>query len=112
MTALAMSATLASAQGASRSVEERLRQLEAEQAAMKQQLAERDAVIQELKRELAVTRWRDRECRRTTSAVRQRPRGRRCRHRRLPPGRRRSCRLPARGAHAADGRDLGRLRPG
>jgi len=51
--ALAMSATLASAQGTSTSVEERLQRLEAEQAAMKQQLAERDAVIQELKRELA-----------------------------------------------------------
>jgi len=51
--ALAMSATLASAQGTSASVEQRLQQLEAEQAAMKQQLAERDAVIQELKRELA-----------------------------------------------------------
>jgi hypothetical protein len=48
-----MSATLASAQGTSTSVEERLQRLEAEQAAMKQQLAERDAVIQELKRELA-----------------------------------------------------------
>ena len=52
MTALAMSATVASAQGSSSSIEERLRQLEAEQAAMKQQLAERDAVIEELKREL------------------------------------------------------------
>ncbi len=41
--ALAMSATLASAQGTSVSVEERLQQLEAEQSAMKQQLAERDA---------------------------------------------------------------------
>jgi hypothetical protein len=51
--ALAMSATLASAQGTSVSVEQRLQQLEAEQAAMKQQLAERDAAIQELKRELA-----------------------------------------------------------
>lgn len=50
---LAMSATLASAQGTSSSVEERLQRLEAEQAAMKQQLAERDQVIQELKRELA-----------------------------------------------------------
>jgi hypothetical protein len=52
VTALALSVTLASAQGASPSIEERLRQLEAEQAAMKQQLAERDAVIEELKREL------------------------------------------------------------
>ncbi len=34
-------------------IEQRLQQLEAEQAAMKQQLAERDAAIQELKRELA-----------------------------------------------------------
>jgi hypothetical protein len=51
--ALALSATLASAQGASPSLEERLQKLEAEQAAMKQQLAERDAVIQELRRELA-----------------------------------------------------------
>jgi hypothetical protein len=49
-----MSATLASAQGTSTSIEDRLQRLEAEQAAMKQQLAERDAVIQELKRELAV----------------------------------------------------------
>ena len=52
VTALAMSATIASAQGVSPSIEERLRQLESEQAAMKQQLAERDAVIEELKREL------------------------------------------------------------
>jgi hypothetical protein len=52
VTALAMSATLASAQGVSPSIEERLRQLEADQAAMKQELAERDAVIEELKREL------------------------------------------------------------
>jgi len=51
--ALAMSATLASAQGTSTSIEERLQRLEAEQSAMKQQLAERDAMIQELKRELA-----------------------------------------------------------
>jgi|APFre7841882724_1041349.scaffolds.fasta_scaffold00531_7 hypothetical protein len=49
---LALSATLASAQGTSTSIEERLQQLEAEQAAIKQQLAERDAVIEELKREL------------------------------------------------------------
>jgi hypothetical protein len=47
-----MMATLASAQGTSTSIEERLQQLEAEQAAIKQQLAERDAVIEELKREL------------------------------------------------------------
>ena len=53
MVALGLSATLASAQGVSASVEQRLQQLEAEQAAMKQQLAERDAVIQELKREMA-----------------------------------------------------------
>ena len=52
VTALALSVTLASAQGASPSIEERLRQLETEQAAMKQQLAERDAVIEDLKREL------------------------------------------------------------
>jgi len=50
---LAMSASLACAQGANSSVEERLQRLEAEQSAMKQQLAERDAMIQELKRELA-----------------------------------------------------------
>jgi len=49
---LALSATLASAQVTPSSIEQRLQQLEAEQAAMKQQLAERDAVIQELKREL------------------------------------------------------------
>jgi Phosphate-selective porin O and P len=49
---LAMSATLASAQGTSTSIEERLQRLEAEQATMKQQLAERDAVIQELRKEL------------------------------------------------------------
>jgi hypothetical protein len=49
---LAMSATLASAQGTPSSLEERLQRLEAEQAAMKQQLAERDAMIQELRREL------------------------------------------------------------
>jgi hypothetical protein len=48
--ALAMSATLASAQGTPGSIEERLQRLEAEQSAMKQQLAERDAMIQELKR--------------------------------------------------------------
>jgi hypothetical protein len=49
---LTMSATLASAQSTSTTIEERLQRLEAEQSAMKQQLAERDAVIQELKREL------------------------------------------------------------
>ena len=52
--ALAMSATLASAQGTSTSIEERLQRLEAEQSAMKQQLAERDAMIKELKQELEV----------------------------------------------------------
>ncbi len=61
--ALAMSATLASAQGTSVSVEQRLQQLEAEQAAMKQQLAERDAAIQELKRELAAWAARRRRLR-------------------------------------------------
>jgi hypothetical protein len=50
---LALSASLACAQGTTLTIEQRLQQLEAEQAAMKQQLAERDAVIQELKRELA-----------------------------------------------------------
>jgi hypothetical protein len=50
---LGLAASMASAQGATVSVEERLQKLEAEQTAMKQQLAERDAVIQELKRELA-----------------------------------------------------------
>jgi hypothetical protein len=50
---LALSATIAGAQGIPASVEQRLQQLEAEQAAMKQQLAERDAVIQQLRRELA-----------------------------------------------------------
>jgi hypothetical protein len=49
---LALSASLACAQGSTLTIEQRLQQLEAEQAAMKQQLAERDAVIQELKREL------------------------------------------------------------
>jgi peptidoglycan hydrolase CwlO-like protein len=49
---LAMSASLACAQGTSGSIEERLQRLEAEQSAMKQQLAERDAMIQELKLEL------------------------------------------------------------
>ena len=50
--ALALSATLACAQGSMPTIEQRLQQLEAEQAAMKQQLAERDAVIEELRREL------------------------------------------------------------
>jgi hypothetical protein len=49
---LALSATLACAQGSTLTIEQRLQQLEAEQAAMKQQLAERDAVIQELRKEL------------------------------------------------------------
>ena len=47
-----MSATLASAQGTSASIEQRLQQLEAEQAAMKQQLADRDQLIQDLRKEL------------------------------------------------------------
>jgi len=51
-TVLALSASLACAQGSTLTIEQRLQQLEAEQAAMKQQLAERDAVIQELRREL------------------------------------------------------------
>jgi len=51
-TVLALSASLACAQGSTLTLEERLQRLEAEQAAMKQQLAERDAVIEELKREL------------------------------------------------------------
>ncbi len=54
VTALALSATLASAQGATPTVEQRLQQLEAEQAAMKQQLTERDKLIQDLRRELEV----------------------------------------------------------
>ena len=49
---LGLAASMASAQNAASSVEERLQKLEAEQSAMKQQLAERDAMIQELKREL------------------------------------------------------------
>jgi hypothetical protein len=49
---LAMSAALASAQGGAGSIEERLQRLEAEQAAMKQQLAERDQLIQDLREEL------------------------------------------------------------
>jgi hypothetical protein len=50
--ALALAATIASAEGAKPSLEERLLQLEAEQAAMRQQLTERDSEIQELRREL------------------------------------------------------------
>ena len=50
---LALSATLAAAQGATPTIEERLQQLEAEQAAMKQQLTERDKLIQDLRREAA-----------------------------------------------------------
>jgi hypothetical protein len=50
--ALALSAMVAAAQGATPSIEERLQQLEAEQAEMRQKLAERDAVIEELKNEL------------------------------------------------------------
>ena len=51
--ALAMAAPVTFAQGQpAGSIEERLQRLEAEQAAMKQQLAERDALIQELRREL------------------------------------------------------------
>jgi hypothetical protein len=50
--ALALSASLACAQGSTLTIERRLQQLEAEQAAMKQQLAERDAVIEELRKEL------------------------------------------------------------
>ena len=53
-TVLAAAASLASAQDGSGSVEQRLQRLEAEQAAMKQQLAERDELIEELKRELQV----------------------------------------------------------
>jgi hypothetical protein len=49
---LAMSATLAGAQGGAGSIEERLQRLEAEQAEMRQKLAERDAVIEELRKEL------------------------------------------------------------
>jgi len=49
---LAMSVTLASAQGTTGTIEQRLQQLEAEQAAMKQQLAERDRLIQDLRQEL------------------------------------------------------------
>jgi hypothetical protein len=50
--ALALSATLACAQGVAPTIEQRLQQLEAEQAAMKQQLAERDQLIQDLRKEL------------------------------------------------------------
>lgn len=50
--ALALSATLAGAQAASGTIEERLQKLEADQAAMQQQLAERDLMIQDLKKEL------------------------------------------------------------
>jgi len=49
---LAMSATVAGAQGGSGTIEERLQRLEAEQAVMKQQLAERDQLIQDLRKEL------------------------------------------------------------
>lgn len=50
--ALALAATIAGAEGAKPSLDERLQQLEAEQAAMRQQLAARDTEIQELRREL------------------------------------------------------------
>jgi hypothetical protein len=49
---LALSATLACAQDAAPTIEQRLQQLEAEQAAMKRQLAERDQLIQDLRKEL------------------------------------------------------------
>ncbi len=49
---LALAAAGASAAGPAPSIEQRLQQLEAEQAAMKQQLADRDAQIEELRREL------------------------------------------------------------
>jgi len=49
---LALSASLACAQGVAPTIEQRLQQLEAEQAAMKQQLADRDQLIQDLRREL------------------------------------------------------------
>jgi len=52
LTALMLSSSIAMAQSPPATVEERLQKLEAEQAAMKQQLAERDATIQELKKEL------------------------------------------------------------
>ena len=49
---LALSASLACAQGSTLTIEERLQKLEAEQSEMRRQLAERDAVIEELKKEL------------------------------------------------------------
>jgi hypothetical protein len=49
---LALSASLANAQGVAPTIEQRLQQLEAEQAAMKRQLAERDQLIQDLRKEL------------------------------------------------------------
>jgi len=49
---LALSASLACAQGVAPTIEQRLQQLEAEQAAMKQQLADRDQLIQGLRKEL------------------------------------------------------------
>jgi Phosphate-selective porin O and P len=49
---LALSASLACAQGVAPTIEQRLQQLEAEQAAMKQQLADRDQLIQDLRKEL------------------------------------------------------------
>jgi hypothetical protein len=49
---LALSAALACAQDATPTIEQRLQQLEAEQAAMKRQLAERDQLIQDLRKEL------------------------------------------------------------
>jgi hypothetical protein len=51
---LLLTATSTGAQVASPSIEQRLQQLEAEQAAMKQQLAERDRLIQDLRQELGV----------------------------------------------------------
>jgi len=50
--ALALSASLAFAQGSTLTIEQRLQKLEAEQSEMRRQLAERDAVIEELKKEL------------------------------------------------------------
>ena len=112
--ALAMSATLASAQGTSVSVEQRLQQLEAEQAAMKQQLAERDAAIQELKRELARQGGATAPVAGTTPAVPPAVAGSA-----VPPQAAASGQVQEAdrfagdaGSHAADGRDLGRLRPG
>jgi hypothetical protein len=49
---LALAVTVASAQGTTGTIEQRLQQLEAEQAAMKRQLAERDQLIQDLRKEL------------------------------------------------------------